>query len=272
MNTQVPEFPSSNTFVAEKGWLAAGTCGLIRVIIAHPTPLVRVGLQVTLGAHADMQIVSAPDSTNRPDATDLTNGDVVVTDYDSGVRLASSAGPSGCSVLIVTIDASEASIRRAIEAGAHGYLLLTSRLEAIVDAVRSIHRGDTAIDPAVAAKMVSSLRYPRLTDREYEILRLLLLGLSDKAIAATLGRSAGTVKTHVKSVLSKLNATSRTHAVSVARQRGLVQEWEPDGQIRKPLPAAAALPSRSRRRIPGESPTLRFRLTGRPVGSWRVDR
>ena len=103
-----------------------------------------------------------------------------------------------------------------------------------MDAVRSIHRGDTAIDPAVAAKMMSSLRYPRLTHREYEILRLLLLGLSDKAIAARLGRSAGTVKAHVKSVLSKLNATSRTHAVSVARQRGLVQELEPDGQIRKP--------------------------------------
>jgi DNA-binding NarL/FixJ family response regulator len=158
----------------------------------------------------------------------------MVADCDSGVHRASSTRSNGCRVLILTIDESEASIRRAIEAGAHGYLLLTSCLEAIVHAVRSIHRGDTAIDPAVAAKMMSSLRHPRLTDREHDVLRLLLHGLSNKAIAARLGRSPGTVKTHVKSVLCKLNAINRTHAVSVARQRGLVQELEPDGQIHKP--------------------------------------
>jgi DNA-binding NarL/FixJ family response regulator len=197
---------------------------LIRVLIAHPTPLVSVGLQVALGAHADLQIVPGPDSTDTPDEVDLAGADVVVADCDLGVHWASSARPSGCRVLIVTIDESEASIRRAIEAGAHGYLLLTSRLEAIVNAVRSIHRGNRAIDPTVAAKMMTSLHHPRLTGREHDILRFLLLGLSNKTIAARLGRSPGTVKSHVKSVLSKLNATNRTHAVSVARQRGLVQE------------------------------------------------
>ena len=216
---------------------------MIRVLIAYPSPLVSAGLRVALAAHADLQIVQDSEIYDGEDEVDLPGADVLVTDCDSGVQRGSPAGRKGCRVLILTLDESEAGIRRAIEAGAHGYLLMTSQLEAIVQAVRSIYRGGTAFDPTVAAKMMNGLRYPRLTHREHDVLRLLLLGLSNKVLAARMGISPETIKTHVKALLRKLNATNRSHAVSVARQRGLVQELDARGSIHNP--------TTGRRRIAG---------------------
>lgn len=202
---------------------------MIRVLIAYPSPLVSAGLRVALGAHADLQIVQDRGIYDREHEVDITVADVLVTDCESAAQRGPSAGRKGCRVLILTIDESEAGIRRAIEAGAHGYLLMTSQLETVAQAVRSIYLGGTAFDPTVAAKMMNGLRYPRLTHREHDVLRLLLLGLSNKVLAARMGISTETIKTHVKSLLRKLSATNRSHAVSVARQRGIVQEQQARG-------------------------------------------
>jgi DNA-binding CsgD family transcriptional regulator len=160
-------------------------------------------------------------------------GALVVTDCDIGVAV--SERSSGCRVLIVTNDDTEASIRRAMEVGTHGYLLLTSTLDAVVRAVRCVISGGTALDPMIATKIVDIFTDRGLTDRELDVLRLMMLGLSNKAIANSIARSVGTVKSHVKAVRAKLNVTSRTEAVAVAQRRGLV----PKGiAIRRPGPAA----------------------------------
>ena len=212
-----------------KPWLHEedGTMALsrIRVMIAHPTPLMCAGLKVALGAHGDFEIVSPdspPGSMSPMDSQIGARGVVVVTDCDRALDLTLSGQVRAGRLLIVTQDESEAGIRRAMEAGIRGYLLLTSSLESVLQAIRSVHRGGTALDPIVAAKVVESFVGDSLTRREMEVLRLLMLGLGDKGIAKRLARSVGTVKTHLKALRAKLKASSRTEAIAIAQRRGLV--------------------------------------------------
>ena len=197
----------------------------IHVLIAHDNPLVAVGLEAAFRMQQDFHIVGSRETD------DISPGDtatVAVADYEGGTRrLAARRGAQcggGCRVLILTDDDSEVSIRRALELGVSGYLPLTSVVESVVHAVRCIHNGATAIAPDVMAKMEMSLQSRGLTQREVEVLRLVMQGLSDKAIAHRLERSVETVKSHVRAILMKLNASSRVEAVAVARRRGLVSE------------------------------------------------
>lgn len=193
----------------------------IQVLITHTNPLVAAGLAAAFRAQEDFHIVErqAPD-----DVALLAPGTVAVTDYEGGTRLLAAQRGNRCRVLILTDDDSEVSIRRAVELGIGGYLPLSSGLESVVQAVRCVHNGGTAIAPSVMTKMAMSLRSRPLTEREIEVLRLIMQGLPDKAIARRLERSVGTAKSHVKAILMKLDASSRVEAVAVARRRGLVPE------------------------------------------------
>jgi DNA-binding NarL/FixJ family response regulator len=184
----------------------------IDVMIVHGNPLVAAGLKAAILPEADMQLVSVQ-----------ANPGVAVTDYETGLRLMQTCGPD-LRVLIVTDDNSEVSVCRAMEMGAQGYLPLYSPVESVARAVRCIHRGGTAIDPTAMTKIAVSLASPSLTGREIEVLRLLMQGLPNKAIAFRLKRTIGTARAHVKSILNKLDATSRTEAVAIARRRGLLPE------------------------------------------------
>jgi DNA-binding NarL/FixJ family response regulator len=195
-----------------------------KVAIAHRNPLVRAGLEAALKAQGDFEIVAS-----HPDCdwagtgeAQLSSVRLVVTDCATGLLLA--ARGEGADILIVTHDDRELSIRRAVELGIRGYLLLTTSLEAVARAVRCVHDGGTAIEPAVAANLVSSVSAPALTRRELDVLRLVTSGSSDKAIASRLGMTVGTAKCHVKSILGKLNVSSRTEAAAVSHRRGLVPE------------------------------------------------
>jgi two-component system NarL family response regulator len=207
-----------------------------RVLVAHRNVLVSVGLEAAFRAEPDFEVVScSSDCTfEMPSAVCLESVDVMITECETVLELPC-ACPRACRVLIVTADESETSIRRALEQGVAGYLLLTSSRESVIRAVRRIRDGATELDPVVAEKMVASLTRPALSPRELEVLRLVMVGLSDKAIARRLGRSVATAKSHVKAILSKLDATSRTEAAAVAHRRGLV----------KGRPSAAALSARS---------------------------
>ncbi|MBS0420983.1 MAG: response regulator transcription factor [Proteobacteria bacterium] len=195
-------------------------------MIAHRTPVVCAGLEAALRAQGgDFEIGSLgplPGSTRFEESQIKSDRIVVIADCETGMQLAISRYASRCRVLIMTQDDTEASIRRAMEAGIRGYLLLTSTLDAVVRAIRCVHDGGTALDPAVAAKMVDSFAGDPLTSREVDVLGLLMLGLSDKEIAKRLERSVGTVKTHLKALRAKLNASSRTEAVAIAQRRGLL--------------------------------------------------
>jgi DNA-binding NarL/FixJ family response regulator len=125
-------------------------------------------------------------------------------------------------VIVLTTFESEQDIHQALKAGARGYLLKDTPRPELLDAIRRVHRGETSIPPSIGQKLVEKMNRPELTERELEILKLIAEGRSNKEIGDHLGITEGTVKTHVKSVLSKLKAPGRTAAVKEAVHRGLV--------------------------------------------------
>jgi DNA-binding NarL/FixJ family response regulator len=193
----------------------------IHVLIAHDNPLVAAGLEAAFGTQQDFHIVGRRETN---DELPVDAATVAVTGYEGGTRRLAAQRGDGCRVLILTDDDSEVSIRRAVELGISGYLPLSSGVESVVHAVRCIHHGGTAIAPNIVSKIAVSLRSRGLTRREVEVLRLIMQGLPDKAIAHRLQRSVDTAKSHVKAILMKLEASSRVEAVAIAQRRGLVSE------------------------------------------------
>jgi DNA-binding NarL/FixJ family response regulator len=157
-------------------------------------------------------------------ASHLSLADVVVADYDYGLRLIESAGAGSDRVMILTHSSSEAKVCRALEQGVRGYVLLGGSLQNLIDGLRSIHTGGVAVGPLVVSRMADWMKQRALTLREEDILRQMMLGLSNKGIARTLTLALGTVKTHVKAILGKLDAASRTEAVAIAQRRGILGE------------------------------------------------
>ena len=193
----------------------------IRVLIAHDNPLVAAGLEAAFSTQQDFHIVGCRDTD---DASPVDAATVAVTDFEGGTRRLAARCEGGCRVLILSDDDSEVSIRRAMELGVSGYLPLSSEVESVVHAVRCICRGGSAIAPNVMAKMAVSLQSRALTQREVEVLRLIMQGLPDKAIARRLERSIETAKAHGRAIRLKLKASSRVEVVAIARLRGLVPE------------------------------------------------
>ena len=208
----------------------------IKVLIAHSDPLISAGLVATLNRR-DFEIVvcsSALAPAHSP-ASPVPAPDVVVADYDSGLRLIASVAFRN-RVVILTHSDSEVKICHALEQGARGYLLLGCSLSDLVDALRSVHVGGIAWGPIVASRVADRMKLKALTRREGDILRQLMLGLCNKSIAANLALEVGTVKTHVKSILRKLEAATRTEAVAIAHRRGMTPEERelPSTRVRNP--------------------------------------
>ena len=197
-----------------------------RVLIAHGDPLITAGLAITLNKRRDFEayVCKPVSKLSGPRGSDLPSADVVVADYDSGMRLIMSAAAVRHRVIILTHNDGEASICRALEQGARGYLLLGCSLQDLFDGLRAVRVGGIALGPLVASRVAQWMKQPALTPREADILRHMMLGRSNKGIALELSVAVGTVKTHVKSILDKLDAASRTEAVAIAQRRGILQE------------------------------------------------
>ena len=117
---------------------------------------------------------------------------------------------------------SEARIWLALESGVRGYLLYGASVMELIDSIRTVRGGGVALGPAVAARIASRVKGGILTPRERAVLEQLMDGPSNKVIARRLNVSEGTVKTHIKSIMKKLDAESRTAAVITAQRRGLL--------------------------------------------------
>lgn len=163
---------------------------------------------------------------------------VVIADYDSGITLARQLSPdrSGATprVLILTQLDKEWQVRTAMDSGVHGYLLQDCSADELVRAVRQLGQGMRYLAEGVTRCVADSLSRESLTGRETDVLLLLARGCCNKSIARELGIGVGTVKAHVKGLMSKLDATARTHAVVVAAQRGLIGSGT---RLPTPLPA-----------------------------------
>lgn len=195
----------------------------ISVLIAHRDPLIAAGLAATLQEQHFRLVTHATDTIGQP-ADAFCSADVAIADYESGIRLLSSRAFHRERIIILTHRDSQGSICDALEQGAWGYLLLGCSVEDLVQGIRSVHGGTRALGPLVAARIAERLVLPLLTKRESEVLRQIILGLSNKSIALELSLTEGTVKAHVKSILAKLGAISRTHAVAMALRYGILPE------------------------------------------------
>jgi two-component system NarL family response regulator len=202
----------------------------ISVLIADDHEVVREGLVAMINRQPGMRVVAQAGNgaqaaalwaEHRPDITlvDLRMPELDGVGVITKVRALS---PKARVIILTTFDGDE-DIYRGMRAGARAYLLKDAPRDELLGCIRAVHAGDTFVPPAVAAKLAAQVSSERLTVREQEILQQMGAGASNKLIARHLGISEGTVKTHVKSVLQKLEVASRTEAVSLAARRGLIR-------------------------------------------------
>jgi DNA-binding NarL/FixJ family response regulator len=216
----------------------------IRVLVMHAEPLLAVGLAAAL-----RQVPGFSVQVHGGEGLSAEAVDVIVADYQDGVQLASAPGIRApglktARVLVMTTQDREHEVRLALEAGVHGYLLLGCPIQELIAGVNALGRGSRYLCLAVAQRMAESLTREALTPREADVLRLLVRGQCNKSIAKQLEIAVGTVKAHVKAIMGKLDASSRTQAASVAAQRGLIDDLAAD-------PSGITRPVGSTRRAPG---------------------
>jgi DNA-binding NarL/FixJ family response regulator len=202
----------------------------IRILIADDHSVVREGLVSLVKRKSDMTVVA--EASNGREAVDLWkehHPDVTLLDLRmpelDGVGAIKEIREldDGAHILVLTTFDGDEDIYRAIKAGAKGYLLKDTAREALMESIRRVHAGQTCIPPALAAKLAERVSGEALSAREIEVLQRIAAGKSNKEIGAELFISEGTVKTHVKSIFSKLDVVSRTEAVATATRRGLIQ-------------------------------------------------
>lgn len=204
----------------------------ITVLVVDDHPVVRTGLRAVLDAEEELSVVG--EAATGEEAITLAEHlrpDVVLCDLRLGAGMdgidvitALNHAPPAPAVVIVTTFDREAEIAAAIEAGAAGYLVKDTPPDTIVHAVRTAATGGTYLPPETSAKLLARLRNPRprLTAREREVLRLLATGVGNKEIARELFVTQATVKSHLVRIFTKLDVDSRSRAVHVAQETGLI--------------------------------------------------
>ena len=208
----------------------------VRVLIADDHPVVRAGVTALLDTDPDIEIVAtAATPSEALAATATVDLDLVLLDLQfssdadapSGVDVTRKirSQPSAPEVLILTNYDTDADILAAVEAGATGYLLKDAPAEDLLSAIHRSARGEGALAPAVATRLMARMRSPRtsLTARELDVLEASAQGLSNAQIAEFLVVSEATVKTHLWHIYTKLGVTSRSAAVAKARDIGFIR-------------------------------------------------
>jgi two-component system NarL family response regulator len=203
---------------------------IIRVLIADDHQVVREGLTAIINRQSDLEVVGQAGSGEeaievfRELSPDVTLMDLRLPGIDGieAIIKLRAISPNARVLVLTTYDGDE-YIHRAIEAGAAGFLLKTVRREELIDAIRAVHQGRRSFPAQVASRLVEYGPRSDLTAREIEVLELVANGRSNKEIGRVLGISEGTVKGHVSAILTKLDASDRTSAVTVALKRGLIR-------------------------------------------------
>jgi len=202
----------------------------IRVLIADDHVTVREGLVAMIGRQPDMKVVG--EAANGRESVDLWRKhrpDVALLDLRmpllDGVGAIEEIRRQDAAAIIVVLTTfdTDNEISRAIKAGARGYLLKDAQREELLECIRKVHAGETCIPPSLVAKLAAGMSNEPLTGRELDVLTLLARGKSNKEIGANLYISETTVKSHLRSIFTKLNVLSRTEAITAASRRGLVQ-------------------------------------------------
>ncbi|MBK8051318.1 MAG: response regulator transcription factor [Anaerolineales bacterium] len=215
---------------------------MIRVLIVDDHAIVRKGIRALLSESGGFEIVAeAADGQEAVICAEESQPDVILMDLlmpgmdgIEATRRITEHQP-GARILVLTSFAADSKVFPAIKAGALGYLLKDSAPEELVRAIHQVHRGEPALHPTIARKLLQEVAQPAdlrtpgpdaLTEREHAVLRLIAQGLSNQEIAGELAVSEPTVRTHVSRILSKLHLASRTQAALYAVREGLTTEDE----------------------------------------------
>jgi len=201
----------------------------IRILTVDDHQLLREGIAAVLESQEDMTLVAQASNGReavesfrrlRPDVTlmDLRMPDMSGIEAITAIR----AEFPEARIIVLTTYAGDAQAAAALKAGAAGYLLKNLVRKELLETIRAVHGGKRRVPPEIATEIAEHVADDELTDRELEVLRRVAAGKSNKLIAAELDISEGTVKTHMKSILPKLAAADRTHAVMIALKRGIL--------------------------------------------------
>jgi DNA-binding NarL/FixJ family response regulator len=205
------------------------TSPAIRVLTVDDHQLLLEGIAAVLSGQEDMTLVGQASSgrealelfrQQRPDVTlmDLRMPDMSGIEAITAIR----AEFPNARIIVLTTYSGDAQAAAALKAGAAGFLLKNLVRKELIETIRIVHSGKRRVPPEIATEIAEHVADDALTGREIEVLRGVASGKSNKLIAAELAISEGTVKTHMKSILPKLAASDRTHAVMIALKRGIL--------------------------------------------------
>src|SRR3569833_2730024 len=203
--------------------------GRIRILTVDDHPLLREGVASMINAEADMHLVAVVVCgaeaikhfrSHRPDVTlmDLQMPGMSGVDAIRAIR----EEFADARIIVLTTYTGDVQVLQALKAGAAGYLLKSALRTELLNAIRTVHTGNRHVTASIATEIAQHVGDVALSERELEVLRKVAAGNSNKQVAAQLGISEDTAKAHMKNILAKLNANDRTHAVTIAVRRGII--------------------------------------------------
>ena len=201
----------------------------IRILTVDDHPLLREGVAALVGTQADMAVIAEASSGReaidqfRKHRPDITLMDLRMADMN-GIEATTQilAEFPDAKIIVLTTYSGDAQIFRALKAGAQGYLLKGLLRKELLDTIRAVNEGRKRVSPEVASQVAEYATDSALTTREIDVLQLIAQGNANKLVADHLSITEDTVKAHVRSILSKLGANDRTHAVTIAVKRGII--------------------------------------------------
>ena len=204
--------------------------GSIRILVADDHSLVREGIATFIAGQPDMRLVAEASNgreaihqfrEHRPDVTLMDLQMPEMNGLDAIIAIRNEF--SEARIIVLTTYRGDVQVLRALKAGARAYLLKGLLRKELLETIRAVHAGEKRIPPEIASQLAEHAVDDTLTLREIDVLRLLAGGNANKVIADQLSITEDTVKGHVKNILSKLGANDRTHAVTIALKRGIIE-------------------------------------------------
>ena len=202
---------------------------MIRVLTVDDHPLLRDGIAALIGSEEDMELIGeASDGREgldlfrkfRPDITlmDLQMPEMNGIDAIGAIR---GEFPEA-RIIVLTTHPGDVQVSRALKAGARAYLMKGELRKELLETIRAVHAGQKRLSSEVAAEIAEHVTDSSLTPREIDVLRLVAAGNANKEVGARLSLTEVTIKSHMKNILAKLGANDRTHAVTIALKRGII--------------------------------------------------